>query len=90
MKELYEKKCGSIHLILAIMDDRNYVIYDKNRPKTNKKTGAVTFDYKYYSQMPPAIREVSRVCANESCSDLASWVKELRAIHTELETIVSV
>ena len=89
MKILYEKEAGSKHLVLAIKNEDNYVLYDSNKPRHDKR-GTVSYEYKYFSQMLPAIREVSRLCANEVCYDLNSWVNELRGVYTELEALLTV
>ena len=85
MKELYTRN----QWVLAIYDDKNYVLYDKTKP-ISKGDGKTTYKFSWFSQMHHAIRELSRRIANEECTnDLASWVKCLRAYHTELESLLT-
>jgi hypothetical protein len=86
MKELYRKD----NWVLAIMDWRNYVIYDHTKPTINKKTGVVSYEYSYFGQIVQAIRELSRRLANDSCTDLKSWVGFVGDYYKELESLLSI
>ena len=85
MKELYRKEQWA----LAVYDDNNYVIYNHTKPIQNKKTGKVSYKFSYFSQIHQAIRELSRLIANETANDLSEWVKSLQSYYTELETLLS-
>ena len=75
------------NLTLAIMDNDNYVVYDHTKPKINidPKTGRKTtsFKYSYHNRIDSAIREVSRLRANEEGYDLPTWLESYaRALET--------
>jgi len=86
MKELYTDKQWT----LAILDDKNYVIYNNTKPIVNKKTEGVSYKCSYFSQMKHAITELSRRLANDACHDLASWVNELDNAVSRIENAVCV
>ena len=50
---------------IAIENDNNYVVYDWERKSK----------YSYHSRMDGAVRELSRLNANEVSNDLDEWVK---------------
>ena len=79
MKTLYQQNAGRRLWTLEILNDDNYIVYDANQEKHKPR---------YFGQMEPALRELSRLCANEAGNDLAGWIKELQAVHTELEGLV--
>jgi hypothetical protein len=75
MKELYTDK----QWVVAILDDSNYVIFDRTKPsvRIDKNTGKRTecYKYKYFNKIDSAILELSRLVANEEGLDLASWLE---------------
>lgn len=90
MKVLHEEG----NYALAILDSNNYGVYDvRTRVETvNKETGkkTVIYKYKYFGSMESAIRELSRLIANETANDLPSWIKSLHEAHRSLQELVSV
>jgi len=61
MKELYTDK----QWVVAILDDSNYVLFDKSKPTK----------YRFFNKIDSAILELSRLVANEEGLDLASWLE---------------
>ncbi len=72
MKELLTLKKWTV----AILDDRNYILATKGSTK-----------HSYFSQLPHALRELSRLVANEECHDLDSWIKSIENTYRELEQL---
>jgi len=82
MKTLIQ--CGNYSI--GILDTRNYVVFDHTSPnrKTRKGVETVEFDYAYFSRLDQAVREVSRLAANEQADDLRDWLKKFAATVDEL------
>ncbi len=85
MKELYRKN----EWALAILDRRNYVIYDHTKPRIDKKAGTTSYEMSYFASPVHAIRELSRRLANEACTDLKSWVEALQSYQSGLEELLT-
>lgn len=74
MKELYEHN----GVAMGVADERNYVVYDKNKPIITKDAEGkerTTYKFAYFNQIGAAIREVCRRVANEEAQDLHEWLK---------------
>lgn len=79
IKELHKEG----NLVMGILDDNNYVIYDSSKPKKGKdRNGNETmrYDYKYFSQMEHCVKRLAQLVANGKAKDLHGWLEEYRAI----------
>ena len=77
---------------IAILDARNYVVYDHTKPKVKKRKGveSVEYQYSYYSQLAHAVKEVARLTANEQADSLQSWLEMFRSTAEEITGVFSI
>lgn len=92
MKRLHTVDSGPNKWVLAILDDKNYVLFDDNKKTVGLDRNGreiVSYKHSYFSQMDHALRELTRRLADEACCDLSSWVKCLVESNKALVDAVS-